>query len=349
MTIPEEIPEPIVQSAGKSAGSRKVAQNHALVTQKDQSSSRAHAEVPKARKKSDTKQLSDYTDSHFIDIPDKRSRESGAKTHHLLLQLTRLCTIANTIDGGDGGQRVRCIASAKCSGVWKGKRAKARILKHAKNCGYLPTELCTAAMQLLASKAAIDPANDDDDSDMNSHERGSDDENDSDATLDPHSKTASNKRHFAVTGTARNPIFKSFMMQGQQNLKAKADKVLMLLLVCNGLPPTVIDSAEFKRYSEILNSQYIPPSSTTMNDSLIPVEAARTELEVVRFLKKQRNLTISFDGGKIRKPVALYTVHITTADRRTFLMDIDNASKLSHTGNYVFETANRVCAATLML
>ncbi|KAG1724896.1 uncharacterized protein EDB91DRAFT_1062575 [Suillus paluster] len=63
---------------------------------------------------------------------------------------------------------------------------------------------------------------------------------------------------------------------------------------------------------------------------------------MVDYLKTQLNLTIMFDGGKIRKPKSFYTVHVTTADRRTLLLELDDSSMLSHTARYIGELLESV-------
>ncbi|KAF8838962.1 hypothetical protein BDN67DRAFT_906426, partial [Paxillus ammoniavirescens] len=55
-----------------------------------------------------------------------------------------------------------------------------------------------------------------------------------------------------------------------------------------------------------------------------------------------RHLTITFDGGKTRQPHSVYSIHVTTADRQTFCVELDDSSRLSHTGEYIFEALDRI-------
>ncbi|KAI0054381.1 hypothetical protein BV25DRAFT_1806052 [Artomyces pyxidatus] len=66
-------------------------------------------------------------------------------------------------------------------------------------------------------------------------------------------------------------------------------------------------------------------------------EAAKVTLATVEYLKTCRNLTLSFDGGKTRRRQAFYSIHVTTPQRRSFLIDLDDASYVRHTGNYIKE------------
>ena len=117
----------------------------------------------------------------------------------------------------------------------------------------------------------------------------------------------------------------------------------MLLFACCRIPPTVVDSSEFKQYTSILNSAYKLPSSTTLSQKHIPEEATKILQGMFKFLKTCHNCTLSLDGGKTRKLKGLYTIHITTADRHSFCVEIDDASCPSHTANYVFEILARAC------
>ncbi|KAI9065799.1 hypothetical protein FKP32DRAFT_1556380, partial [Trametes sanguinea] len=51
-----------------------------------------------------------------------------------------------------------------------------------------------------------------------------------------------------------------------------------------------------------------------------------------------RNLTLSFDGGKTRRPHGIYTVSITIAEsRKSYLVDLNDASRVSHTARYIVQ------------
>lgn len=130
--------------------------------------------------------------------------------------------------------------------------------------------------------------------------------------------------------------------EGRKVLKERADYAVMKYFVCCGIPPSIADTDEFKNLVSVLNSTYSPPSATTLEDKLIANEGAKISLAVVSHLKTCRNLTITFDGGKIRKPKSLYTIHVTTATRQSFCMELDDASLLSHTADYILEALERV-------
>lgn len=92
-------------------------------------------------------------------------------------------------------------------------------------------------------------------------------------------------------------------------------------------------------------------SPQSVDKQALPPVCGNIEQQVQRamlqHITRQQNLTISFDGGKIRRPQSIYTFHITTPERESFLLDLDNASQLSHTANYINGELENVSLAQL--
>jgi hypothetical protein len=86
----------------------------------------------------------------------------------------------------------------------------------------------------------------------------------------------------------------------------------------------------------VLNGHYSPPSQTTFEDKLVPTYAAAMHIARLEYLKTCTDLQISFDGGKLKKK-GFYSVHVTTLDRMSYCLELDDGSRLSHTGEYICE------------
>ncbi|OJA12159.1 hypothetical protein AZE42_13262 [Rhizopogon vesiculosus] len=168
------------------------------------------------------------------------------------------------------------------------------------------------------------------------------DSNENTTALERPVKKARMELQVASSSKRITPFDRMYVTEGKKAPKEHGDNALMLFVTCTGVPPHVIDSAEFKVFCSTLNANYKPPSATTLSDRLIPNECARIIKEMVDHLKTERDLTITFDGGKIRKPKSFYTVHVTTGDRRTALLELDDASMLSHTARYIGELLDSV-------
>ncbi|KII82917.1 hypothetical protein PLICRDRAFT_120092 [Plicaturopsis crispa FD-325 SS-3] len=133
-----------------------------------------------------------------------------------------------------------------------------------------------------------------------------------------------------------------FGEHGRKLLQARLDFAIIKLICVAGIPPSIATYQEWREVFSIANSSYQPVSRSTLEDSHIPGEAARVRQETYKYLDTQYDLTISFDGGTIRRPQSVYTVHVTTADGRSFLLEGEEASGDSHTSEHIKQTVLRV-------
>ncbi|KIJ10218.1 hypothetical protein PAXINDRAFT_86391 [Paxillus involutus ATCC 200175] len=286
--------------------------------------------------KLDSKILDNSHDSDYEDLPEAEdSRKSGAKLLALLLRVSKHCRLKTD----QSVDRARCIGSKGCHTTWKWPRYRQRILEHASKCGYIDAQLREAAEGELNKKAigpaAIVPGTQIVKQQITNVET---------PTMTP--AVGASPVTALVTRPIRSAsgknVLQGFQTEGRKVLQDKGDYAVMKFYVCCGIPPRIADTDEFKDMVSILNSAYHPPSSTTLEDKLIVNEAAKIGHAVRTHLQTCRNLTITFDGGKIRKPTSVYTIHVTTADRRAFCMELDDASLLSHSAEYILEALERV-------
>ncbi|KAG2131747.1 hypothetical protein DEU56DRAFT_953211, partial [Suillus clintonianus] len=264
--------------------------------------------------KLDSKVLANHEDPRYVDLSDpKDTRKGGAKTHPLLLEGSMRCYVLQKVK-----QIFRCIASKGCNTTWATPRNKERILDHLSKCGWLDSDLRKRAISELGKNAIGPPA----------HISLEDDES--------HTTTADDggKRLKSGSKGGKLPV-KAYIGEGRKILKENGEYAIMKYLVCCGVPPTVVDSEEWKELMAVLNPNFISPSSSTITSHLIVDEAAKITIAIEQYLGASRNLTITFDGGKIRHPKSFYSIHVTTADRRCFCMALDDGSRLSHSANYI--------------
>jgi hypothetical protein len=76
-------------------------------------------------------------------------------------------------------------------------------------------------------------------------------------------------------------------------------------------------------------------SSTVLVDDHIPGEAAWVCKLTLDYLNTQFDLTVSYDGATTKKPQSVYTISSTTADGHSFLIEGNEASDESHTGEHI--------------
>ncbi|OJT07823.1 hypothetical protein TRAPUB_1283 [Trametes pubescens] len=125
------------------------------------------------------------------------------------------------------------------------------------------------------------------------------------------------------------------LAEGRAELKKNVDLRILKLVCVRGLVPKVIDSQEWKNVLEAANPKYTPTSSSTFVDVLIPAEAAKVRVKQLTMLQKLWHLTLTYDGATTQKPQSVYTIHITTQDRRVFFIDGAELSKEAHTAEKV--------------
>ncbi|KAI9510814.1 hypothetical protein F5148DRAFT_1274586 [Russula earlei] len=144
-----------------------------------------------------------------------------------------------------------------------------------------------------------------------------------------------------ICAGSSNLSFSKYRTEGRKALEEKANKALIEFIVCCGIPPHIIQHQKFKNLVNVLNGNYIPPSRTTFEDSLVPSYAATTQLTVINYLKKCRDMTLTFDGGKLGKK-KFFSVHVTTTHRQSFCMELDDVDRLSQTGEYICDLLYKV-------
>jgi hypothetical protein len=138
-------------------------------------------------------------------------------------------------------------------------------------------------------------------------------------------------------------FFTPFTKQGKLDTSSRINLAIVRLLCSAGVEPNIAESLDWPRLFHAVSPRlvdYTPPSATTLRDKLIPAEARQAVLNMRRFLKKNRNLSISFDGlTEGEQPV--YTVHICTPDRQSFLLRGDIYYG-SHNAEYITDLLDRV-------
>ena len=95
------------------------------------------------------------------------------------------------------------------------------------------------------------------------------------------------------------------------------------------------------------NPNYEPASTAVLTELQIPNEAARIETLQLEHLRTCENLTLTFDGNTTKLPQSVYTVHVITPDCRVFLVEGDESSAESHTGEKIHEVLKRVSSFLL--
>lgn len=121
------------------------------------------------------------------------------------------------------------------------------------------------------------------------------------------------------------------------------DLIIVRLICVRGLVPNIIDTPEWKELMQKLNGIYQPTSGDAFRDVHIPNEAAFVRDEQIKLLKKEENLTLTFDGMTTRKQESFYTAHATTPARDTYFLDGHEGSGEHHNTEWIVDKLLTVC------
>lgn len=271
--------------------------------------------------------------------------KGGAKPDERVVDATVICKRVS-----DGQVMTRCLASAKCNKVYKGSvRKRGRWLKHLTECPHLPKELhhrvekefgqAAPAARAVASRKRL--AGDLDDEDWSDADEDDDEDGESERKQKEKEKMR-RARKKAKKGEG-SLVLNLSRKAGREDLKNILDNDVVQFICENGVPPAIVKSRSWKQMWTDANPRYTPVSATTLQEVHIPQQAQFVRTAHLEYLRTQRNITISFDGGTTRRPQSVYTFHAITTDRRVFLIRGDEASGFSHTSKHISDVTCEVC------
>lgn len=263
-------------------------------------------------------------DPRWIDLPENEpvpgEFRSGPRADQLARMITRACYPSGQ-EPGRNNRFFRCIASSVCG--WRQKnwdRQLPRIYKHATRCSALrrwKPMLCSAAEAAFASMApggfqTVAPTN-----------------------------IQFEESQTLIDVAPTNPFAKFDITEGLTQSE-QLDHAIASLICASGSPARLVDYPQWSRIFSLVNPEldYSPPLSSYMRDRLIPAEAQRAVLHMRDYLRGQWNLSLSFDGFTAGEQ-PIYTVHICTPERDTFLYYADIFYG-SHTSDYMVDLLERV-------
>lgn len=150
-----------------------------------------------------------------------------------------------------------------------------------------------------------------------------------------------------ASGLKQSSVFPASRKARIAKLKDQLDFDVLKLVCVGGMPPSKVDSKEWKTMWKHGNPDYEPASAAVLTESQIPNEAARVADLVLELLRRCDNLTITFDGNTTKLPESVYTIHVITPDRRVFLIEGDESSAESHTGEKIHQILKAVRSLSL--
>ncbi|KAF5328452.1 hypothetical protein D9611_015136 [Ephemerocybe angulata] len=269
---------------------------------------------------------SDSDDDTQCENPQKRGRPSLDYLDQLTVELPR----------EHGRPRThRCIGNG-CQIKWR-PRTAARVLAHSKKCLLLTPEL-----RLLAARQSADLAPGSLVASDQARLKLS--QSSSPASLSTPLTSSSSISSVSSETTLSSNLNDGFNWgpRGNKQIQHTADHIVVKLFCAARIPPAVADLPEWKELFRVFSRTYVPASRTKLFDSQIQSEEAFVKKQNIALLKKEKRLSLSFDGGSIRNGGSVYTVHATTQAKRVVLLEGQECTDVSHTGEWIAELVLRV-------
>ena len=214
-----------------------------------------------------------------------------------------------------------CIAPG-CKHFQAGNRQLSRILFHAMGCSHLSGELKDFANNVSVAENTLG------------------------VKVKPkiiQADVESQMAPYKKAKTVHKSLTDVVIPAGKIKFQDRVNLAIVELVAVSGIPATVLDSLQWKKFMEAATrSKCNSPSSMMLMEKLIPAEATLVRKYQSDFLRSCVNLTLTFDGGSTRKPSSVYTLHIATAERETFFMEGYDATDDHHTAEYIQGLATKV-------
>ena len=245
-------------------------------------------------------------------------------------RLTLLDDLTVELPTNRNQQRAYRCAGPGCNKIYK-PRSRGRVLKHAKACLKLSSEqrkMAAAASAATAPGALAKKFQLDSDGTT--------------CTPPPISETNTSPPP-ATPSSSLSRAENFFGLRGRKAIHTTLDLAIVKFICVGRIPPAIVDLPEWKYLFRIQTPSYQPASRTRLSEEHITSEQEFVREEQIAYLKTQKRLSISFDGGALRSGDSLYTVHATTEERKVILLEGQECTLVSHTGQWIAELVMRVC------
>lgn len=132
----------------------------------------------------------------------------------------------------------------------------------------------------------------------------------------------------------------------EQRFKMLDIAILKFFCVC-GIPTSVASHDAWRDIFRIGVRGYKAADRNKLEDEQIISEAERIRQLQIDYLRTQENITVSCDGGTARNHDAYWTVHMSTMERKVYLMETREATNVSHTGEWIVQLVLEVSSVIL--
>jgi hypothetical protein len=120
------------------------------------------------------------------------------------------------------------------------------------------------------------------------------------------------------------------------------------LFCCSGIPTYISDLDVWKDLLYLADPTYSPASRAKLEEVQIIGEAENIQQLQTAYLRTKENLTVSCDGGTAIGGASFFTVHMSTEERKVYLMEVREATAESHTAVWIKDLVLEVRSASIL-
>jgi hypothetical protein len=132
-----------------------------------------------------------------------------------------------------------------------------------------------------------------------------------------------------------------FRAGGRKAMTTQLDLAVVKLFCTAGISLNIASSAEWRNLFAIMAPSYKLALQTCLIDDHIMGTQEWVQKLQIEHLKTQDMLICSFDRGSTQVGKVVYMVHATTQDQCVMLLEVQECTKVSHTGQWVADCENR--------
>lgn len=133
---------------------------------------------------------------------------------------------------------------------------------------------------------------------------------------------------------ATSTIYETAKKEGRRVKFGKLDLAAVKFYCVAGIPTYVADLDVWKELF-YCSDGYKPPTRAILEEELIIGESESIQAIQLAYLQNQENLTVSCDGGTTKAHEAFWTIHISSMERKVYLMEMREATDESHTAEWI--------------
>lgn len=240
----------------------------------------------------------------------------------------------------------RCVGGCGMTYV---NRNLNRTVRHATGCHRLPADIRARAKSFAATKAPSRKLAASE-SDPEVHADGETKmENGQSQNVKDVGRVISVKKRKLNDGVAKSTeLYDQAKKLGRKERHAKIDLAVVILVCCTGIPSFIAEQRVWKDVFGMADPTYVPATRAKLEEVQIVGEAENIQQIQLAYLKTQNNITVSCDGGTTRGRNAFWTLHMSTEDRKVYLMDVREATAESHMAVWIKSYVLEACLLVIL-